>query len=181
MNTKFPNAFGIPVVAIVLIAVLAAAAARADDGPPPLRYAIEDQFGVTHTEAECRGAVTVLLGGDRKGSEYIDDWSSALQRAMRAELEKGSVCTVGFAHLKGAPFFVRKKIVDSFPKDEGAWTLLDWKGHMVKTWGGEKKAANLYIFDGNGRFVVHEALRGFDKGQFDGIERTIRETVGGGI
>jgi hypothetical protein len=148
---------------------LAAATAPAAEKTPPLDFALEDQFGVTHTDEDCDGRVVILLGGDRKGAEYIDDWGPQLHRAMGQWLDDGEVCSLGFAHLKGAPFFVRKKIVASFPKDPDSWTLLDWKGHIRKHWGGDKNAANLYLFDRDGGLVLQLPLHDSDAKQLDRI------------
>jgi hypothetical protein len=165
------------VPAIVFLTVAPGADLGAADPTPRLSYAIEDQFGETHTEAECRGAVALVLGGGRKGVEFVDHWGPALHRELARELDEGLVCSVGFAHLKGAPFFVKKKIVDSFPKDPGAWTLLDWKGHFARTWGAEKDAANLYLFDSGGRLVLHESLREIDSETLHRIVESARAAV----
>jgi hypothetical protein len=156
-------------VGAVLTAAVAAAGLWAAGETPVLDYALADQFGAVHTDEDCGGAVVVLLGGDRRGSAYIDDWSSALGRAYARELQEGTVCSVGFAHLKGAPFFVKKKIVASFSKDPEAWTLLDWKGEIAGAWGAEKDAANLYVFDRAGELVYSVGLRDFDQATFDRI------------
>ena len=162
---------------VATVAVIAPAIASAADTTPPLEYSIEDQFGATHTEDECRGKVAVYLGGDRKGSTMIPDWGPRLHRELARELDDGSVCSVGFAHLKGAPFFVKKKIVDGFPKDPDAWTLLDWKGHFLRTWGGEKGAANYYVFDRRGSLVMQRSLREFDQTLFDEIIDAVRAAL----
>ena len=155
--------------AALLIASAALSGTLIADTTARLSYSLEDQFGVTHTQSECGPVVTLLLGGDRKGVEFVGDWGRALHRAFARELSSGSVCSVGYAHLKGAPFFVRKKIVASFPKDPDAPTLLDWKGYIRKSWGGENDAANLYVFDREGRLALQLPLRAFDTEQFDRI------------
>jgi hypothetical protein len=163
---------------VAMLMVLVAAAGRcAAEGAPELDYALDDQFATTHTEEDCGEAVVILLGGDRKGSTYIDEWGPSLHRALETELETRTVCSVGFAHLKGAPFFVKKKIVASFPKDPDSWILLDWKGVISKNWGAEKNAANLYVFDQGGELVNHVSLREFDQEVLDLILNVVQETV----
>lgn len=163
---------------LAVVAVLSVPASWAEEPPPKLDFAIEDQFGVLHTDDDCGQAVVLLLGGGRKGSTFVDDWGPPLHDRLATELDTGAVCSVGFAHLKGAPFFVKKKIVASFPKDPDAWTLLDWKGRIYGSWGGEKDAANLYLFDRNGRLVLHEILHEFDEEQLNWIVTATRSTVG---
>lgn len=153
--------------------------ARAADETPVLEYSIKDQFGTTHTEEECSGAVTIVLGGDRKGSEMIPEWAPPLRRALLHELEEGTVCSIGLAHLKGVPFFVKKRIVAGFPKTPDAWTLLDWKGHFLKTWGGEKQAANIYVFDRRGALLMQKSLHDFDSPVLDEIVGTVRSALDG--
>jgi len=162
---------------VATVVVVSPTLASATDASRPLEYTLEDQFGTTHTEEECRGKVAVYLGGDREGSKMIPDWGSRFRRALARELEEGSVCSVGFAHLKGAPFFVKKRIIASFPRDPEAWTLMDWKGHFLKTWGGEKNAANYYVFNRQGLLVVQRSLREFDQALLDEIVGAVRATL----
>lgn len=164
-------------VVLVLMVVLTTTGLWAAEGPPKLDYALDDQFGTTHADEDCGEAVVVLLGGDRKGSAYIDEWGPEMHRALEHELDEGTVCSVGFAHLKGAPFFVKKKIVASFPKEPDAWILLDWKGAISKKWGAEKDAANFYVFDRGGGLVFRVSLQDFDQTTFDEIVRVVRETA----
>ncbi len=164
-------------VVLVLTVVLTTTGLWAADQPPELDFALADQFGTIHTDEDCGEAVVVLLGGDRKGSAYIDRWGSALQRAYGPDLAAGAVCSVGFAHLKGAPFFVKKRIVASFPKDPEAWTLLDWKGEIAKKWGAEKDAANLYVFDRGGGLVYRTSLQEFDEVEFESIVGVVEKWV----
>lgn len=160
-----------------LMAMAAAVALGSAELPPRLDYELEDQFGASHTDEDCGRAVTILLGGGRKGSTYIDNWGPNLHQALATELNQGSVCSVGFAHLKGAPFFVKKKIVASFPKDPDAWIVLDWKGEIGKRWGAEKNAANIYVFDRGGELVMRWSLREFDQTLFDRIVETVQKAL----
>jgi hypothetical protein len=144
---------------------------------PLLDFAIEDQFGTIHTDEDCGDAVTLLLGGGRLGVEYVDSWGPALHAALADELADGRVCSVGFANLKGAPFFVRKKIIASFPDDPEHWTLMDWKGVIARNWGAEKDAANLYLFDRRRRLVLWRALRGFDRGTLEALVSEVRRVA----
>lgn len=166
-------------VAASLIAAVAAIGVWAGEGTPKLDYALEDQFGTSHTDEDCGEAVVILLGGDRKGSAYIDEWGPAMHRVLKQELDEGTACSVGFAHLKGAPFFVKKKIISSFPREPDAWILLDWKGEISKKWGSEKDAANLYIFDRGGEIVYFVSLREFDQAAFESIVDVVEKTVDG--
>ena len=165
--------------AFVIAAILTVWVSLTAESPPKLDFAIEDQFGTLHTDEDCGAAVVLLLGGGRKGVTYIDVWGSPLHDALEEELDAGTVCSVGFAHLKGVPFFIKKKVVDSFPKNPEAWTLLDWKGHIAKSWGAEKDAANLYLFDRKGRLILHEALHEYDEEVLERIIRTTQSTVEG--
>jgi hypothetical protein len=165
------------IVVLVLAAASVVPVAVAEQ-PPKLDYAIEDQFGDLHTDEDCGRTVTILLGGGRKGITYIDQWGPRLHEELSSELASGEVCSVGFAHLKGVPFFVKKKVVSSFPRDPEAWTMLDWKGEIARTWGAEKDAANLYVFDDDGELVLHEGLLDYDPERMTGIVRTIRSLLG---
>jgi hypothetical protein len=161
----------------VIAHLMAATVLTAATPAPLLDFAIEDQFGRVHTDEDCGGAVTLLLGGGRRGVEYVDSWGPALHAALADELADGRVCSVGFAHLKGAPFFVKKKIIASFPDDPDHWTLMDWKGVIARNWGAEKEAANLYLFDRRGRLVLRRALRGFDRATLEELVSEVRRVA----
>jgi len=163
--------------AAVMLAAVVATGLQSAEVPPRLDFSLADQFGETHTDEDCGEAVVVLLGGDRKGSAYIADWGPALHQAYTREFEEGAVCSVGFAHLKGAPFFVKKRIVASFSKEPDAWILLDWKGKIAKNWGAEKDAANLYVFDRGGELVYSVSLREFDEASFEHIIDMVEKAV----
>lgn len=163
---------------VLVLVVAGAVSASWARGPlPPLDYAIKDQFGTLHTDEDCGTAVVMLLGGGRKGITFIEEWGPPLHDALAIELDAGTVCSVGFAHLKGVPFFVKKKVVDSFPKDFDSWTLLDWKGHIARTWGAEKDAANFYLFDRSGNLVRRDGLRSFDRDLLDEIVEAARSAL----
>jgi len=179
MTTSLSARFCWTSALFIVAAIVSPTNARAADETPVLEYSIDDQFGTTHTEEECRGTVAIFLGGDRKGSAMIPEWGPLLHQALAVELEEGTVCSVGLAHLDGAPFFVKKKIVAGFPKDPDAWTLLDWKGHFLKTWGGEKRAANIYIFDRRGALVMQKSLHEFDDPVFEEIVGVVRSALDG--
>jgi hypothetical protein len=163
----------------IVAAVVAAAVSVswADGRPPALDYAIKDQFGTLHTDEDCGAAVVMLLGGDRKGVAFIEEWGPRLHDALAIELDHGALCSVGFAHLKGVPFFVKKKVVDSFPKDLESWTMLDWKGHIAKSWGADKAAANFYLFDRTGSLVRRDGLREFDPDLLEEIVEATQTVV----
>jgi hypothetical protein len=162
-----------------MAALMTGGASWAGQPPPKLDFAIEDQFGELHTDEDCGSAVVILLGGGRKGVTFISEWVPPLHEALAGELAAGEVCSVGFAHLKGVPFFVKKKVVNGFSKDPSEWTLLDWKGHIARSWGAEKDAANIYIFDRAGRLVFQESLQETNEQQFDRIVAATRSAVGG--
>ncbi len=166
-----------PAALATIVLIIIAVGAQAADEPPRLNFALEDQFGETHTDQDCGGVVTILLGGGRKGVKYIDEWGPRMHRVFSGEFDDGKICSIGFAHLKGAPFFVHKKIIAGFPEDPTSWTLLDWKGHIAKSWGAEKNIANIYVFDRDGRLVFKAGLRDFDQAQLDRIIEATKEAA----
>src|SRR6476469_5245937 len=98
-------------------------------------FKLDDQFGRTHTEAECAGRVTVLFGSDRGGSRYTTQWLTGVRDAMQGAVNADQVRTFGVANVRGVPPFLRRVVTAVLPKAKEAEVLLDWEGRFATAYG----------------------------------------------
>jgi hypothetical protein len=124
---------------------------------PVLEYELEDQFRNVHTSSDILGSVVILIGSDKKGAEFNGMWGRAINARLIEHPHYDRVTNLGYANLKGVPFFLKSTIRGKFPQDEEAWVLMDWKGALFKSYGFVPKKANVLVFAPDGAFVHHAA------------------------
>jgi predicted transcriptional regulator len=117
-------------------------------------FKLEDQFGRTHTEAECAGRVTVVLGSDRAGSRYTAQWLTGVRDAMRGQARAERVRTFGVANVRGVPAFLRKLVTAALPKVADAEVLLDWDGRFATAYDFGEGCCTVLVADPAGRVVL---------------------------
>jgi hypothetical protein len=128
-------------------------------------FEIADQFDRPHSAADMRGKVVLLVGSDRKGSRYQGAWVQAL----RAE----AVPIVEVADLRGVPFFIKGSVKRKFPEDRSQWVLMDWKGTFAKSYGFERDACTILLFDRNGVLRSQDAVHELDEAVLERILQRI--------
>jgi predicted transcriptional regulator len=121
-----------------------------------ISFEIKDQFDRTHTDKEYRGRLLVIIGSDKGGAEFNDQWARAIRNALSYMPRRGEITFLRYADVRGVPFFLKGTIKGKFPKDEEFWVLLDWKGQIAKAYQFQKGASNIVVFDRDG-LLVHRA------------------------
>ncbi len=91
-----------------------------------VEFEIKDQFGEVYTDEPYREGVFVLVGSDRKGSEFSRAWSEAIRESLDGLPDEAEVQLAGLAHVNGVPRLSRGLVRSAFPKLPDAWVLLDW-------------------------------------------------------
>jgi uncharacterized protein YfaP (DUF2135 family) len=137
-------------------------------------FKLEDQFGRTHTEAECAGRVTVVLGTDRSGSRYTEQWLTGVRDAMRGEAEAARVRTFGVANVRGVPPFLRKLVAAALPKSKDAEVLLDWDGRFATAYDFGEGCCTVLVADPLGRVVLRTGGREARPEQVAQVAATLR-------
>jgi hypothetical protein len=121
-----------------------------------LDYEIEDQFKAVHRSADVEGTVVVLIGSDRGGVKYNQQWGTAIYDALGDHPRYGEITHLPYANMKGVPFFLKGMIRGKFPQDPARWVLMDWKGALSKTYDFEPGSSNVLVFARDGA-LVHQA------------------------
>jgi len=137
-------------------------------------FEIKDQFDRVHRDTDYADRIMIVFGSDRKGSEFHDDWESAVRDSVDTEWGAESVAYLSVADLRGVPFFVKGSVKGKFPKDEDQWVLLDWKGHFAKTYGFKKDATNIVVFAADGTLIGHTYGRELDLDSVSAVLTTVR-------
>lgn len=167
---RFPAAailsrgFGATVVLLLLAGVGLPSPAMSEEDPASLiEFRIKDQFDKLHTSGYYRNAVTVLVSGDRKGNEFMAGWLPVLEDSLAAPIKSYRVKLIPHAQLKGAPFFVKGAIRESFLSEGKGWILMDWSGDFQKSYDFEKDHCSILVFDIAGLLKAKWAVAEFDE------------------
>jgi hypothetical protein len=121
-----------------------------------MTFEMEDQFRHSHSHADFKGRVLVVIGSDREGAPAAENWGKALSQALKPERDAGRLNLIGLSTLKGVPFFLKDYVRGKFSQNAGEWALLDWKGLFADSYGFVAGNANVLVFDKEG-VLVHQA------------------------
>ncbi|MFH1843030.1 MAG: hypothetical protein ABIF77_07455 [bacterium] len=136
---------------LVAIAIGHATAGSSADALIPFK--LKDQFERLHTDARYRRSVLVVTWGDRDAKDYLVPWRTALEDSLAPEIQSYRLRTLGVAHTKGVPFFIKGKLKGVFREQYGWPILLDWDGDFARAFACTEKTCNLLVFDEKGAFV----------------------------
>jgi len=139
-------------------------------------FKIKDQLNRVHTDEDFDGEPVVVVGFDRKGSDYRDRWVAELRDSLRdsAGITQAGVLPVGT--LKGVPFFLKGFLKGKFPKEEERWMLLDWKGQFTKAYGFASDSCSFLVFDRERRLRCRSAGTEMDYEVMARLLRCVRES-----
>jgi hypothetical protein len=124
-----------------------------------MSFDMEDQFRNSHSHADFKGRVLVVIGSDRGGASAAKNWGKALARSLKPEMDSGLMSLIALADLKGVPFFLKDYVRGEFYKNAGDWALMDWKGLFADSYGFIAGNANVLVFDKEGVLVYQAHYR----------------------
>lgn len=125
------------------------------------RFEMDDQAGKTHSTAAYLKSAVIVLGSDRAGSKYNEEWGKALGSVLRKHTESGHAVFLGVADLRGVPRIFSGIIKHNFPPDRVV--LLDWKGVFANAYRFEAKSTNILVFGPGGKLLRIDRCRGLDR------------------
>jgi hypothetical protein len=123
-----------------------------------IEFSIKDQFGEEYTQNSFDAAYILVLGADREGSQYTDQWGPTLADSLKKDGRIDSVVFVALANLQGVPGMMKGMIKGFFPKEKENWVLLDWDGEFDQAYGFVENKCNILLFDQGRNLVMHEAV-----------------------
>jgi len=136
-------------------------------------FTLKDQYNQLASYRFPPERLTVLIFGDRKGSEQIEGWVRPLWDRYQARIDQR-----GVAVLSSVPSMVRGLVRTIFRSQVKHSVLLDWKGDVSQAYGYQNGRANLFLIDRQGRIVLrlHGAAEADSLGQlFTRIDRLLSD------
>jgi hypothetical protein len=116
-------------------------------------FELKDQFDQTYTHEDFLGQICILVGSDRKGSQYNERWSIAIHDSLSVHGLQDSVKFLALANLKGVPRLLRGFVKGKFPKEDSHPILLDWKGSFAEEYQFLPYVSNIILFSKSGHLV----------------------------
>ena len=133
-------------------------AARAGETPPhpthaPASIELQDQYEAAQKLSFPTTNLTLLTIADKKGSEQVAGWMTALNPRFGTR-----IAIRGLADLGGAPGFVQGRIRRAFRESQKFPVMLDWSGKVCAQIGYQHGVANLLLIGRDG--VIHARFTG---------------------
>ena len=129
---------------------------------PLMEFKLKDQFDQEYSHEDFTGQICILIGSDRKGSQYNERWSIAIYDSLIMYGLQDSVKFLAIANLKGVPRLLRGFVKGKFPKKENQPILLDWKGSFADLYQFVPDKTNIILFDKSGKQVYRTAGQQLD-------------------
>lgn len=116
-------------------------------------FTLEDQFGNKTSVQFPASKVVVLVFGDREGSEQVEGWVRPLYNKFG-----NRIFIFGIAELSAVPWVARPIVRGIIKSKSENSIMLDWSGKIARSYGCEKKKANVFVINRDG--VVKVEKRG---------------------
>ena len=162
-------------LAIALAGMLAARASQSDS--TLIGFRLHDQSNKVHSTDEYLKKVVVVMGSDRAGSKFNEEWGKALGSALRKHPHFYNLVFLGVADIRGVPRIFKFMIKHNFPKDRTV--LMDWEGVFAQAYRFKPKATNILVFSPGGKLVRVDNCRGLDRTTLAGIESQVNAILDG--
>lgn len=140
-------------VAFLMTVLLSLVVAPARAGAPEraMDFELRDQFGKALAYRFPKERVSVLVFGDRKGSEQVEGWVRPVWERYTDRIDLH-----GVAVLTSVPSLFHGYARRQFRKNVKYPVLLDFKGDVSKGYGYEGDKANVIVIARDGR-IAHRA------------------------
>lgn len=136
-------------------------------------FTIEDQFEKKWKKSDYTGKATLYMVCDRKGYDYVDNWTNKLVLQY-----KNKIHFVPIADVSPVPGFMKGYVRGQF-KDKFTFSvLLDWQGVLVKAFDMEEGFPTLVLADKNG-IVKYRAWGTGTETQIKRLQEKLNELTGG--
>ena len=115
-------------------------------------FELKDQHDKPFSYRFPKTRLTILIFGDRQGSEQIEGWVRPLYQRYQERVEQH-----GIAVLNTVPSLMRGVVRGIFKRNTPYPVLLDWKGDVARAYGYQSKKANLVLIDRQG-FIAYRTV-----------------------
>jgi len=116
-------------------------------------FHLKDQFDHETSLEDFKGSVVVIVCGDRRGGDYMNDWAKAVNDNYKDP--PGAVTVLRIADLVAVPPFfhsyAKQRFLSKNAEGRSARpTLLDWDALVPKLYGFTNDVTNVYVIDAQG-------------------------------
>lgn len=129
------------------------------DTPPawptnaPVCIELHDQFNAPQKLSFPAPKAIVLAIADRKGSEEVNGWITALKPLYGTRVEFR-----GLANVAGVPGFFQGRLRRKFQETVTYPVMMDWSGTACGRFGYQRQVANILVIDRGG--TIHARICG---------------------
>ncbi len=127
-----------------------------------IQFRLKDQFDREYTDQDFWGRTVILVGSDREGSQFNEEWSKALYDSLVKYQYRDSVVFLPVANVQGVPFFLKGMVKGKFPRDKQRWILLDWQGIFAGAYQFVPGHSNIIVVGSRGNLIHQCAVRELD-------------------
>jgi hypothetical protein len=120
-----------------------------EDAAKATAFELKDQYNQVSSYRFPKAKLTILIFGDRKGSEQIEGWVRPLWDRYQDRVDQK-----GVAVLSAVPSFMRPIIRTMFRSKVKYSVLLDWTGDVATAYAYQSGRANLILIDQQGKIVL---------------------------
>jgi hypothetical protein len=138
-----------------------------------IHFQMKDQFDYVWSHNDFLGHVTIIVGSDRKGSQYNEIWSFAIYDSLIKYGLTDSVKFLAVADIRGVPSPFKKFVKKKFPKEPHRWIILDWEGEFAQAYHFIHSECNLILIDRSGRTLYQFSVKKLDQKKLDLILKKI--------
>jgi hypothetical protein len=142
-------------------------------------FEMEDQFDAIHKRSDYKTKVIIIVGSDRKGSDYNPLWVNPLVDSLKAENIFDKVSIIGVAELGSVPFFMRGIVQGFFPDDTTNRILMDWDSAFAEEYAFVEDQSNLAVFGPGDKLLYQTAVTEFDPTVFKQFYGEIKRIIAG--
>jgi hypothetical protein len=140
-------------------------------------FEIEDQFKNIHRRADVLDHIVLLIGSDKDGSQYNEDWGKAIHSSLIDHPQYHRISQLALADLRSVPFFLKGFVRRKFPENPDRWILLDWEGTIADTYDFDPESSNLLVFAPDGVLKYRASGREPDNETLEALVITLRELL----
>ncbi|NDD64060.1 MAG: hypothetical protein EBZ36_08800 [Acidobacteria bacterium] len=112
-------------------------------------FELKDQYNQVNSYRFPKSKPTILVFGDRRGSEQIEGWVRPVWDRYQDRIDQK-----GVAVLSAVPVFMRGIIRSMFKSKVKYPVLLDWTGEVARAYAYHSGKANLVLIDQQGVILL---------------------------
>jgi hypothetical protein len=134
---------------VILLLVCLCGAIVPTASAAPVQFTLTDQNARVHVVKYPRDKVSVLVLSDQQGSSQIESWISPLHARYGERID-----IAGIADLPGIPPMFQGLFRREFKKRLTYPVMLDWSGDVARSFGYQKKQAQLFVIGTDGKIAL---------------------------